>query len=339
MTERQLASQRDDTPLPADTADSPVIFQQWHAFDDTKGQWSPIDTELTQSEISSHTQPIENTNSSGNLVLLTWNVDGPSDAPTPRISAIMSRILDRTPTVNIIFLQEVTRAALSFITADSRIRKSWFLSHVNANGWEGNQYKSLTLLARSKFGQNYERPTRAALDSVWRIKYPSLFGRDGLCCDVFVPSCPSASSSEGPVSADMRVRLVNVHLDSRKTHQARRRQVSVVSSFLRCVGRGVVAGDFNAVQAEDETLIEDCGLMDAWTGLHHEEPGFTWGVDGKQRHPQARLDKVATVGLSVKHIEVVHPGFVTVPGAAGEEELTVPWSDHSGLICTFEDIA
>jgi tyrosyl-DNA phosphodiesterase 2 len=114
------------------------------------------------------------------------------------------------------------------------------------------------------------------------------------------------------------------------------------------VGRGVVAGDFNPALPEDETLVQDNGLVDAWVKLHHGEPGFTWGIDGKQRFPPGRLDKVATVGLKVQDIEVLHPESVTKPGkperVGSTEDLPgyeqeyeqVPWSDHSGLRCSFK---
>lgn len=250
----------------------------------------------------------------------------------------MSHILNRLPTVNVIFLHEVTRAALVCITANSRIRDGWFLSHVTAEGWEGHQYKSLTLMSRATFGCEHELSSKAALGPVWRVKYPSVFGRDVLCCDVLVPGCPPASSSENRASTDLRVRLANVHLDSRRTYPSRLRQVAIVSSLLRSVGRGVVSGDFNAVQAEDETLIEDYGLVDAWTEVHGQEPGYTRGLDGEQRYPPARLDRVVAVGLSVKDIRVVNPGSVSMPGTAGEEAQMLRWSDHSGVMCVIDNI-
>lgn len=130
---------------------------------------------------------------------------------------------------------------------------------------------------------------------------------------------------------------MNVHLDSRRTDPSRFRQVAIVASLLRKVGRGVVAGDFNAVQAEDETLIEACGLVDAWTEVHGQEPGYTWGLDGEQRYPPTRLDRVATLGLRVKDIQVVDPGSVSVPATAGGEPQMLRWSDHSGVMCVIEN--
>lgn len=202
MADAMEPSRQHGMLLPADTTDS-VIFLQWHAFDATRGQWTSLRTEFLERDAPkapSHTEPTAETEAQGTLRLLTWNVDGLSAAPAPRISVIMSHILNRLPAVNVIFLQEVTRAALACITADSRIRDRWFLSHVTADGWGGHQYKSLTLMSRATFGREHELPTKTALGIVYRVKYPSLFGRDGLCCDVVVPGCPPTPSAEGRAS-------------------------------------------------------------------------------------------------------------------------------------------
>lgn len=105
--------------------------------------------------------------------------------------------------------------------------------------------------------------------------------------------------------------------------------------------------------AEDDKLIQDNGLVDAWVELRHGEPGFTWGIDGKQRFPPSRLDKVATVGLESQDIEVLHPEFIANSGETermrSAEDLPsherkhdvdkpVPWSDHSGLRCSFKGV-
>jgi tyrosyl-DNA phosphodiesterase 2 len=111
-----------------------------------------------------------------------------------------------------------------------------------------------------------------------------------------------------------------------------------------------VAGDFNPVLPSDDTLVGDNDLVDAWTELHPEEPGFTWGVDGKEPFPPNRMDRVATLGLAVHDIEVLHPGSIRRTAVAvdprgesaslnraemHEGEDVVPWSDHSGLKCSF----
>ena len=47
-----------------------------------------------------------------------------------------------------------------------------------------------------------------------------------------------------------------------------------------------------------------------------------------------RLDKVATMGLKVKEMEVLRPGLIEVPKPS-EKPIEIPWSDHCGLRCTF----
>ena len=48
-----------------------------------------------------------------------------------------------------------------------------------------------------------------------------------------------------------------------------------------------------------------------------------------------RLDKVALVNLKVKDMQVHVPGFLEVP-KPGNQSDSIPWSDHSGLSCTFD---
>ena len=346
----QVLSWWRDTPLPADEPDAIPIFQTWHEFDDSNKRWSRIDAARTTSSLS-YTQKRTDEDSQ-NLVLVTWNVDSSAAFPELRVSAIISRILSLAPAVDIIFLQEVPQAALSSMLDDSRIRQHWFSSEANTARWEGQSFASMTLLSKARFGYPLEASEKTTLGPVWRVKYPSRFGRDALCCDIFVPSSSPACAAPGP--ANTRVRLANVHLDSLPIQPSfRPHQISIIASFLRSAGHGVVAGDFNPVLVEDETLIQDNGLADAWVELHHGEPGFTWGIDGKQPFPPNRLDKIATAGLKVQDIEVRHPGFITKPGTAErllstektpspEQEQDVdellPWSDHSGLKCSFKGV-
>lgn len=110
----------------------------------------------------------------------------------------------------------------------------------------------MTLLSKARFALRYDSTIdNAVLGPVWRVKYPSHFDRDALCCDIFVPSLKK------PGSSTARIRLVNVHLDSLPIKPSHRpRQISIVSSFLRIAGRGLVAGDFNPLFDEDVVLLE-----------------------------------------------------------------------------------
>lgn len=184
----------------------------------------------------------------------------------------------------------------------------------------------------------------ARLGTVWRITYPSRFGRDALCCDIF-------TSRDGQES--YRIRLINVHLDSLPIQPSRRpQQISIAASLLNSAGRGIVAGDFNPVLPEDETLVTESGLHDAWLSTNDSEPGFTWGISGKESFPPARLDKIAMVGLLTQEVTLMHPVTIANPATASQcldqtagkdqkghgEARLLPWSDHSGLRCLFKPI-
>ena len=109
----------------------------------------------------------------------------------------------------------------------------------------------------------------------------------------------------------------------------------ILAGLLRepgCSG-GVVAGDFNAIDPLDETLVDKHGLVDAWVALRGTAAGgATWGVgvefdDVDGRRP-GRLDKVVMLGVQPIAIDDLQPGRV---GAYTPRR----WSDHCGLRCTF----
>ncbi|PKS13273.1 hypothetical protein jhhlp_000044 [Lomentospora prolificans] len=331
------------TPLPAEDPEAPSQFRRWHRFDESCGQWVVVKPTNHESAGSQRSQQ----DRGSDLTLYTWNVDAGARWPQLRIAAIISHLLNSTPTADIIFLQELTEPAFDTLLTDQRIRQNWFLSEGDTTAWQNSGFSTVTLLSRARFGHPQDTtPERAALGPVWRVQYPSRFGRDALCCDIFLPS--AASKPEEPKS---QVRLINVHLDSLALNPSQRpRQIAIAASFLQSVGRGLVAGDFNPVLEEDASLVANNGLLDAWLQLHPDEPGFTWGIDGKQHFPPGRLDKVATLGLQPVSIEVIEPGVARqlstteVAGNLSEQnEATndggqlqgVSWSDHCGLRCVF----
>lgn len=75
----------------------------------------------------------------------------------------------------------------------------------------------------------------------------------------------------------------------------RPRQLSIITSYLRATGHGLVAGDFNPVLPDDDMLVSANSILDVWNELYQSEAGFTWGADGDQPFPPNRLDKVAVV--------------------------------------------
>lgn len=163
-------------------------------------------------------------------------------------------------------------------------------------------------------------------------KISNRFSRDALCCDVLYDSTA-------------RIRLINVHLDSLFIQPSRRpRQVAIAADLLRTAGvsYGVIAGDWNPVMEEDEDLVQKNGLTDAWEYLHPDENGFTWGLNGKGApFPPSRLYKIVILGLRLLEIRVIHAGMVTTANGSDRERVLgggkedVPWSDHSGLLCSY----
>lgn len=331
-----IMSWKNDTPLPTDVPESK--FQSWNQFDPNSQQWDPV----RANENAEPPRADDTSSTSSDLVLLTWNIDALSERTQERVPEILTFITQLDSKPDIIFLQEVSQRALRLILSDERIRASWFSSE-HENTPCRHSFTTMTLVSKTWFGSRDSSETsRFALGPVWRVAFPSHFRRDVLFCDLFVPSPTDAASTT-------RVRLANVHLDSLPIKPSHRpRQLSIVSSFLRSAGRGLVAGDFNPVLDEDAALIETNGLTDAWTALRPEEPGFTWGADGKQRFPPNRMDKVALLGLKARGIEILEAQRVreldgqqdaqsdsNIPVSQQTQHEVTLWSDHHGLLCSF----
>jgi len=353
-----------------------VTFQAWHEFDSSTQQWVEVDPTST-SRAPEASEPCD----PNNLVLATWNIDAFSASETARASGIVSHVSFATAP-DIILLQEVSREGLTAVLADPRIRKSYFSTEAGFANWERvTSFATMTLLSRSRFGYGENTPGTPTLGPVWRVKFPSRYLRDALCCDIFIPSAtatttgnvadltstttpdaptapdapvapaatatPAATSDSTPPTTASRTRLINVHLDSLAIRPCfRPRQLAITASFLRAAGRGLVAGDFNPVWPEDDGLVAENGLEDAWVALRADEPGYTWGIDGKQKFPPRRLDKIAMLGLKATDIEVMDAGPVdraaTKQGtevgnisSGGISKSALLWSDHSGLRCSF----
>ncbi|KAH9918769.1 hypothetical protein B0H21DRAFT_781763 [Amylocystis lapponica] len=320
-------------PLPAEP-DAPFVFQTWHTFDGSTVCWVPY-TDTAPSLVSDGGGGISDKTSAAQLLeLVTWNVDSTSAAPEARIAALeLQTFRDLGP----LRYALVSRRALSVLLEMPWVREAWLTSEADASRWEGQSFASMTLLSKARFGAG-AGPTGETLGPLWRVKYPSRFGRYALCCDVLILSSWSSAaalSSSPSCLTPTRVRLVNVHLDSLPINPSRRpRQLAVVASYLRAVGRGLVAGDFNPVMPEDHGLVGANGLVDAWEQLMPTSDGYTWGVDDKAPFPPSRLDKVVSIGLKAREIQVLEAGVQY--SAKPHKEGRLVWSDHAGIRCRFE---
>jgi tyrosyl-DNA phosphodiesterase 2 len=322
------------TPLPRGDTQARVVFQSWHYFDPDGHQWTPARATSTDDDgilsRDNDAPPL--------LTLLTWNIDATSARAEERVSELVAYATTQLhPEVDIIFFQEVSRPALQQILKDDRIRGSWFSSECDDRAWGNQSFATMTLLSRKRFASvdSQTTPCSARLGPIWRVSYPSRFGRDALCCDIFTLS-PNNSSTRLT-----RTRLINIHLDSLPINPScRPQQVSIISTFLRSADHGLAAGDFNPVLEEDATLLEKNGLTDAWEAVYPEQPGYTWGTDGEQPFPPNRLDKVALLGLRPHEIKIVEAKRLSsLEGEVTDLENNPPWSDHHALLCSFAPTA
>ncbi|KAK1999814.1 hypothetical protein LX36DRAFT_631785 [Colletotrichum falcatum] len=303
-------------------------LQSWHEYNESTESWSPVASAVE----SGLPEELEYTaDEDVRLVLATWNVNAFGPQPHARLNAIFSHTTAHAPSPDIIFLQEVSRPMIGSILHNAEVCKGWYSSEKDSANWRG-AFGTMALLSRSRFSTVGGRDTRlATLGRVYRVRCPSAMRRDVMCGDIFIP----AKLKSSPQSQYIRVTLINVHLESTngpKCSSYRADQLSIASSILHETGYGLIAGDFNPVDPRDEAIIKYSGLQDAWEVLREGDPGYTWGVDGKESYPACRMDKVATLGLRPMHIEVMHPQGVPLPGLHLK---TTPWSDHSGLKFSF----
>jgi tyrosyl-DNA phosphodiesterase 2 len=266
------------TPLPTTTATP--SFQKWHNFDQER--WMPFVSDKTSRPGIRHQW-------AGSFRLVSWNVNADASLPKPRMSALV-QVIKTTGAADVVFLQEVSREALTALLEESWVQQNWYTSDANASAFGNPKFISITLVSKL-----WVATDGILLGAIWRISLPSHFGRDALCCDLVLNSSSKHTSGR----SSLRIRLINVHLDSLPTNPSfRPHQISIGASYLSAAGRGIIAGDFNPVLPEDDDLVRTNDLTDAWTHVHPNDPGRTWGVYGEQSFPPNRLDKVALFNLS-----------------------------------------
>ena len=110
-------------PIPS-KSDAKLQLQFWYIFDDSGGQWTSLAGKKHAPDSSTLTQQQAG---SGDQILVTWNVDAAARESETRIDAVLSHILGSSPP-DIVFFQELNRAALEFILSDQRIRYGWLSS-------------------------------------------------------------------------------------------------------------------------------------------------------------------------------------------------------------------
>ena len=272
------------------------------------------------------------------FTLASWNIDYFTALRAERAKLILDRVLEGPNTPDIIFFQEVHREARTSILDDPQVRRAFFATDAEDEAsFTGVKFTTMTLLSRERFAPGFDSHNgvegedhKPLLGRVERVKLPSAYRRDALSVDILKSTTTSTF-----------LRLINVHLDSLPDFWRNRVwQMDVLTNYLRepgCV-HGIIAGDFNAVGPEDEKLVDKTkGLLDVWEELHGMggPNGHTWGVGAElgEGRRSGRVDKVVMMGLTPKDIEVLRPGSIRV--SEPDREISIPWSDHCGLKCTF----
>lgn len=283
-----------------------------------------------------------------NLKLATWNIDAFSPRPVARASAIIDKLLKSPQTTSdVLFLQEVSPAVRVHLLNDARIRAGFFVTDAEDDKSLSNvPFTTMTFLSKGRFSFFTPRNDHTAR-AVTRFKFPSKYGRDALCTDICLPL-----SNPRSLATTQQVRLINVHLDSlTSTLHYRQEQMRIVRNILGPANDkqeeghrnlGLIAGDFNAICKEDQYLILNNGLTDAWVSLYGNgianSDGWSWGYEKRQNNfVPKRLDRIAiTERLEPVEMYVMHPGTIAVPKPGGEGDAEVRWSDHAGLSCRFK---
>ncbi len=294
-----------EVPFPASqyTTPSMVANRIWwpgslSAFSRPTQRWVPIPLQNVPSHVPQR------------LSLISWNIDAFSSQPVSRTKLILNHILEGPKTPDLIFLQEVTPDVRASLLDDPRVRAAFLATDAeDQTSFEAVPFATMTLLSNERFtsaldtqkeGDGNKGREKFMLRGASRFALPSRYRRDALYVDI---TCPTASNTV--------FRLINVHLDSREDAlHNRTQQMKLLARFLRepmCSG-GIIAGDFKAISREDDTLIRDSELVNAWIALHER-------VDPDEE------------------IEVLRPGLIKVP-RPGEDSLEIPWSNHCGWRCT-----
>jgi tyrosyl-DNA phosphodiesterase 2 len=290
--------------------------------------WAPVYSRNAQSQVTQR------------LSLISWNIDASSSRAISRAKLILDHILEGPKSPDIIFLQEVTPNVRASLLDDARVRAAFLVTEAeDQTSFEEVPFATMTLLSSTRYassldlqkeGDVIEGGEKLMFGRVFRMTLPSKYGRDALCVDIIPPTAPGAV-----------FRLINVHLDSLAgTLHYRAQQMKILANVLRELGcgGGIIAGDFNAISPDDDGLVDENKLVDAWVALHGraDPDGATWGVGVERRDGlgPGRLDKVAMMGLEAREMEVLRPGLIEVP-RPGEKSVEIPWSDHCGLRCTF----
>jgi tyrosyl-DNA phosphodiesterase 2 len=267
--------------------------------------------------------------------LLSWNIDflvpftwARMAAALNHIEQVVSRIPSSRPVV--IFWQEMCPSDLEQIKAAQWIRDRFFISDMDTRSWKSPLYGTTTLVDR-----------RLSIQRVFRVPWVTKFERDGLFVDV------KATTSVG----NKTVRLCNTHLESLIADPpVRPLQLEAALTFLQEDGvyAAALAGDLNAIQPFDHTMVPKFGLRDAYLelgGQEYSDEGYTWGQQVpqwmKDKFGCSRMDKILLRGeISARSFERFGVGVKVEDERVRREMVAaghLEWaSDHLGVMAELE---
>jgi tyrosyl-DNA phosphodiesterase 2 len=121
------------TPLPTTTATP--SFQKWQNFD--QDRWMTFASDRTSRTGTSHQW-------AGSFRLVSWNANADASLPKSRMSALLQVVKTRGA-ANAVFLQEVSREALTALLEESWVQQDWYTSDANASASGNQKFISITL--------------------------------------------------------------------------------------------------------------------------------------------------------------------------------------------------
>ena len=314
--------------------------QPFHRWSAEKDAWEPVKLPASRNA--------EQTTSGGDgltsLALYTWNIDAIVPASEARMDAALAHLQELTgqllstpTTAVVIFLQECIPSDLKTIGQKQWIRDRFYLTDIDDSTWASGAYGTTTLVDR-----------RLDVSSCFRVHYSKTkMERDALFVDAAIPT-PSSELSK-------TLRLCNTHLESlAPVPPLRPSQMQLVAKYMHADGLSgaIVAGDFNGIQPEDESLHIDNDLKDAYLEVGGQpggkDEGFTWGQQAhpglRERFGLSRMDKVFFCGESLRLLKFKRFGEDVVVDEAQKEQrnellalgFEKAWvTDHLGLNAVF----
>lgn len=113
------------TPLPNLPDTGLPVFQHWHIFDKATAMW--VIARPGTLNARGHTNDSSAQKATENLRLLTWNIDAFGEQHEHRMGGILSKLQQMGANgsgPNVVFFQEVSRKALSYL-----LHNAWFRDH------------------------------------------------------------------------------------------------------------------------------------------------------------------------------------------------------------------